>query len=154
MVCAPEQGVLPSITGAAAKRGKAPARQSGLELIPVHTLVKERIGHSRGFGAKPVRMEVDHDTGVRADTFHGLPVGVGCTSSTPKEVGDAWTRGDFSTVHHVLYVTQSRALCRRQAVKVGIVWFQVDCSSRPSEIQCNRWAGRVSQSISLVAEWQ
>jgi hypothetical protein len=84
-------------------------------------------------------MEVNDDTGVRSDTFHGLRVGVGWTSSTLKEVGDAWTHDDFSTLHHNLYVTQSSALCRRQAVKVGIVWFHVDCSGRPSEVQCNRW---------------
>lgn len=96
-------------------------------------------------------MEVNHDTGVHSETFHGLPVGVGCTSSTLKEVDHAWTYGDFCTVHHGVYVTQSSALCWRQAVKVRIVWFHVDCSGRP-EVQSNRRACQVSRSISLVAE--
>ena len=66
-------------------------------------------------------MEVDHDTAVHSETFHSLCVSVRCTSGTVKQVDHACTHGDFCTVHHGEYVTQSSALCRGQAVKVGIV---------------------------------
>jgi hypothetical protein len=33
-------------------------------------------------------------------------------------------------------VMQSSALCRGQAVKIGIVWFHVDCSGPTDEVQC------------------
>ena len=62
---------------------------------------------------------------VRSDTFDRLGVGVGSTPSTLKQVEDAWTHDDFSTLHHSLHVTQSSALCRRQRGRVGIVWFHV-----------------------------
>ena len=59
-------------------------------------------------------MEMDHDAGVCSDTFLRLVVGVGRTSGALKEVGHARMRGDFCRLHHVLDVTQGRALCRGQ----------------------------------------
>jgi len=66
-------------------------------------------------------MEMDHDTGVYSDTFHRLSVGLGSTSSTLKEVGHAWTHGDFSMRHRAVHMPQGRALCWGQAGEVGIV---------------------------------
>jgi hypothetical protein len=66
-------------------------------------------------------MEVNYDPGVRPDAFHRFAVGVGGTSSTPKQIGQAWTHSGFSTAHYVLYMTQGGALCRGQASQVGIV---------------------------------
>jgi len=76
-------------------------------------------------------MEVDHDPGVQPETFHRPRVRAGGTSGTPKQVDHACTRSDFGTVHHGLYVMQGSALCRGQAVKIGIVWCHVDCSGPP-----------------------
>jgi len=43
------------------------------------------------------------------------------TSSTLKEVGHAWTHGDFSMRHRAVHMPQGRALCWGQAGEVGIV---------------------------------
>jgi hypothetical protein len=69
-------------------------------------------------------MEMDHDAGVSSNTLHRVGVIVGCRISTLKEVVHASPRGDLSSVHHVLYMTQGRVLRRGQAGNVGIVWLR------------------------------
>ena len=66
-------------------------------------------------------MEVDRDAGVNSNTLHRLGVGVGCTSSTPKEVAHARTHGDFCMLHYIVYMPQGGPLCRGQEGDVGIV---------------------------------
>src|SRR5712692_986697 len=95
----------PASQSAGSLRGCGSAlRTSSLELIPIHTLREESLCHRRGFDAHPIRMEMDHDTGVYSDTFHRLSVGLGSTSSTLKEVGHAWTHGDFSMRHRAVHM--------------------------------------------------
>jgi hypothetical protein len=101
-----------------------------IQQMPVHTLREESLCHSRRLDAKPIRMEMNHNAGVNSDRFHRLGVGVGCTSTTLKELGHAWKQVDFSTARYVLNMTQGRVLCRGQAGKVGIVWVHVDWSSQ------------------------
>jgi hypothetical protein len=68
-VSAPEQGVFPRIAIAAGESRDAAARQAGLELIAIHTVVKKRLGHGRGFQSKSIRMKMQHDACVRLNTF-------------------------------------------------------------------------------------
>src|SRR5262249_37281177 len=114
MVSAPEQSVLPCIAFAAGKGRNAAARQSSLELIAVHTALKQRLRHGRGFQYKPVRVKMHYDARAPANTFQGSGIIIGVTASACKQVGDACTLYDFGAARRRLDVTQSDTLRRRQ----------------------------------------
>jgi hypothetical protein len=73
-------------------------------------------------------MEVNDDAGVLADIFHCLAVAVGGTSTTLKQISQAWMHGGFLTAHYIFDMTQRGALCQGQPSKLGVVQFHVGWS--------------------------
>jgi hypothetical protein len=61
---APPKSVLSQVSRAPPGNAETRPRQPGLELIPVHTLTEESFCDGRASDAKPIRMEMDYDTGV------------------------------------------------------------------------------------------
>ena len=70
MIRSPKQRTLPDIPLAARKSRRAPARESGLELISVHTVPEETLSHTGRLMTTPIGMEVERDPGVMSDRFN------------------------------------------------------------------------------------
>jgi hypothetical protein len=83
-----EQRTFPRVTRPAWKWGKTSSRQPCLELIAVYALLQESFGHRHGFGAEPVRVEMDHHASVCVDGLHRRVVGVDVGAGAVKDLRD------------------------------------------------------------------